>query len=136
MILRKEQVHWNSGRFVFILLTTFEHIVLKILQQNQNRYPRLFRLAMDILPIQASSVPCEQVFSSGKETMTPRRSRISPELMEYLQLLKFSFKKGERLNFTEHIGEAAELKELEAQAIGIVPEDMRSYVRSLEPPVV
>jgi len=55
---------------------------------------------MDILPIQGSSVPCERVFSSGKETTMDRRNRISPELMEALQLLKFSLKQGHPLDFT------------------------------------
>jgi len=54
---------------------------------------------MDFLPVQATSVPCECVFSSAKETDTAKRNRISPLLMEALQLLKFSLKK-ERLNFT------------------------------------
>lgn len=54
---------------------------------------------MDYLPVQATSVPCERVFSSAKETDTAKRNRMSPVLMEALQLLKFSLKK-ERLNFT------------------------------------
>ena len=54
---------------------------------------------MDYLPIQASAVPCEWVFSSSAETDTKRRNCISPVLMEALQMLKFYLKK-ERLNFT------------------------------------
>lgn len=54
---------------------------------------------MDYLPIQASAVPCERVFSSSAETDTKKRNRISPRLMEALQMLKFHLKK-ERLNFT------------------------------------
>lgn len=54
---------------------------------------------MDILPAQASSVSVERVFSSGKETDTLRRSSLSSELFEALQVLKFSYKQ-QRLNFT------------------------------------
>lgn len=54
---------------------------------------------MDYLPIQASSVPCEHVFSSAGETDTKKHNRISPPLMEALQILKFIYKK-DRLNFT------------------------------------
>ena len=57
-------------------------------------------MAMDYLPIQATSVPCERVFSSSKETDTAKRNRIDPALMEALQLLKFLLKK-ERLNFVD-----------------------------------
>jgi hypothetical protein len=46
---------------------------------------------MDYLPIQASSVPCERAFSSSAETDTARRNRISPVLMEALQMLKQTF---------------------------------------------
>jgi hypothetical protein len=56
-------------------------------------------MAMDFLPIQASAVPCERVFSSSAETDTKHRNRIGPLLMEALQMLKFALKK-ERLNFT------------------------------------
>jgi hAT family C-terminal dimerisation region len=71
---------------------------------------------MDIIPIQASSVPCERVFSSGKETMAPRRSRISAHLMECLQILKFSIRKGRALKFTEGMAWADELRDFEAVA--------------------
>lgn len=54
---------------------------------------------MDYLPIQASSVPCERVFSSSSETDTKKRNRLSATLMEALQMLKYDFKK-QRLNFT------------------------------------
>jgi len=57
-------------------------------------------MAMDYLPIQASSVPSEHVFSSCAETDTKWQSQISPLLMEALQMLKFHLKKV-RLNFTQ-----------------------------------
>ncbi|KAG6855738.1 hypothetical protein H0H87_011408 [Tephrocybe sp. NHM501043] len=51
-------------------------------EHNEHSYPLLFHVTMDVLPVQASAVSCEQVFSS-----------------KALQMLKFSFKQ-ERLNFT------------------------------------
>jgi hypothetical protein len=57
-------------------------------------------MSLDYLPIQASAVPSERVFSSSAETDTKKRNRISPVLMEALQMLKFALKKG-RLNFTQ-----------------------------------
>lgn len=55
-------------------------------------YPLLFRIALDVLPVQASSVSSERVFSSSKETCTKRRNRLSPVLVEALQHLKFLFR--------------------------------------------
>ena len=70
---------------------------------------------MDILPIQASAVPCERVFSSAKETMTLRRSRIGPDLMEALQMLKFSLRNGRFLDFTAGTTKEEELEVLEME---------------------
>ena len=68
---------------------------------------------MDILPIQASSVPCERVFSSSKETTTPRRNKLKPDLVEALQLLKYDRKHGSTLNFATGLDKDEELNELE-----------------------
>jgi hAT family C-terminal dimerisation region len=54
---------------------------------------------MDVLPVQASAVSCERVFSSSKETCALRRSRLSPPVLSALQILKYSFKSS-RLSFT------------------------------------
>lgn len=56
---------------------------------------------MDYLPIQASSVPCERVFSSSAETDTKKRNRLGADLMEALQILKYDLKQ-ERLDFVSH----------------------------------
>jgi hAT family C-terminal dimerisation region len=56
-------------------------------------------MALNYLPIQATSVPCERAFSSSAETDTKKRNHIKYDFMEALQILKFGFKK-ERLNFT------------------------------------
>lgn len=57
---------------------------------------------MDVLPVQASSVPCERIFSSSKETTTLRRNRLSPELMEALQVLKHTYHQ-KSLDFASHL---------------------------------
>jgi hypothetical protein len=74
-------------------------VLLMATQTARSQYPTFFRMAMDYLPIQASAVPCERAFSSGAETLTARRNRIKPPIMEALQMLKFALKKS-RLNFT------------------------------------
>lgn len=62
----------------------------------------MFNVALDILPVQASAVSCERMFSSSKETCTLRRNLLSPALLEVLQVLKHIFKEG-RLDFTSHL---------------------------------
>jgi hypothetical protein len=75
---------------------------IQMIQVNRNEFPTLFAIAMDYLPIQASSVPCERVFSSAKETDTLKRNRIHPMLMEALQMMKFSLKKDRQsISFTD-----------------------------------
>lgn len=79
-------------------------------------------------------MPCERVFSSGKETMTPRRNRTKPQLMEALQMLKFSFRhRGQHLNFTEGTSRIEELTLMEKDIhdASQVPEDFHSFVHSL-----
>jgi hypothetical protein len=101
------------------------------MQEHQHQYPRIFRLAMDIIPIQASSVPCERVFSSGKQTMSPRRGRISAQLMEALQILKFSIRRETALKFSD-MSWKEELKEFELLARSAPLGDAEAYGRSLE----
>ena len=86
---------------------------------------------MDIIPIQASSVPCEQAFSSGKETMAPWRRCISAKLMESLQMMKFSIWKGRPLNFTQGMRWKDELIEFEFSARTEPVGDPEAYGRSL-----
>ncbi|QRV75249.1 hAT family dimerization protein [Ceratobasidium sp. AG-Ba] len=57
-------------------------------QARRYEFPLLYEIAMNVLPVQASSVSSERVFSSSKLTCTRERTRISPENMEYLQVLK------------------------------------------------
>ena len=72
---------------------------------HKRTFPTIFRIATDYLPIKASAVPCERVFSSSAETDMKKRNRISPALMEALQVLKFSLKKDHLISSTFDIRE-------------------------------
>jgi hypothetical protein len=74
-------------------------MLIGTIQINRTEFPMLFGIALDYLLIQASSVPCEHVFSSTKETDTLKHNCIHLVLMEVLQTLKFLLKK-EQFNFT------------------------------------
>ncbi|KDQ06049.1 hypothetical protein BOTBODRAFT_79287, partial [Botryobasidium botryosum FD-172 SS1] len=53
-------------------------------------YPTLARIALDVLPTQATSVPCEAAFSGGERTADKRQMRLGRELFEQLQVCKFN----------------------------------------------
>ena len=59
--------------------------------------------------MQASAVPCERVFSSSKVTDADRRSKLDPQFMETLQILKFRLHE-ENLGdaFLHHVRNATE----------------------------
>ena len=88
---------------------------------------------MDILAIPGSAVPCERVFSSAKETTSPRRNRIHPDLMEALQMLKFSLRAGVTLNFTAGTSRKEEIEVLESNAADNrrLPDDITTYLNHL-----
>ena len=104
-----------------------------LFQENQLRFPTLFAAALDFLPIQGSVVPCERVFSSAKETMSPRRNRINAELMEALPMLKFAINRGWGLDFTCVTSKESELWTLELSMSEevTVPEDINAFIQSL-----
>jgi len=65
--------------------------------------------------------------------MTARRNRISPELMEALQVLKYSVQNGQALNFTAGMEWNDKLKELENHDMHLqqIPGDINSFIRML-----
>ena len=65
-------------------------------------HPLLLPVALDILPVQASAVPCERMFSSSKETCALRRNLLSASTLEVLQVLKQLYKE-ENLQFVSHL---------------------------------
>jgi hypothetical protein len=65
---------------------------------HRNTYRLLWKVARDVLPAQATSVPCERVFSSSKQTCTSLRNSLQPHLVEKLQIVKFGLRE-DRLDF-------------------------------------
>src|SRR6266481_4080114 len=45
-------------------------------------------IALDILPCQASSVPCERLFSGSKQVATDRHARLGSDKFKELQIMK------------------------------------------------
>ena len=50
-------------------------------------YPTLARIALDVLLSQASSVPCERLFSGSKQIATDRQARLGSEVFEELVIM-------------------------------------------------
>jgi len=55
---------------------------------KRSKFPRLSRLALDILTIPASSADIERAFSEAGDMLEPRRSRLSPDIIAALQCLR------------------------------------------------
>ncbi|ESK85323.1 transposase [Moniliophthora roreri MCA 2997] len=88
--------------------------LLKYWELNRKKYPTIFALTMDLLPIQGTSVPCEQLFSSSRHTKTDLHTRLGAELMKAIQILKNSIKQNGPLDFTKQYKRSVEVTELEA----------------------
>jgi hypothetical protein len=54
-------------------------------------YSTLAWVALDILPMQASSILCKQVFSAAKLIATDHCARLFPAVFEKLQVLKLAW---------------------------------------------
>ena len=67
-----------------------------ILQDNATRYPVLSHIALDYLPIQGSSVPCEHIFSDAGLTDMKHCARLLPENFGAIQTVKGKYKKERR----------------------------------------
>ena len=62
--------------------------------QANKKKKTMYHIALDILLVHVSSVPSECVFSLSKETNTLCQNNLSPEMMEELQILKFTVASG------------------------------------------
>src|SRR5277367_2938164 len=57
-------------------------------KEHANVYPTLARIALDVLPSQASSVPCELLFSGTKKIATDRRACLGAIAFEELTIMR------------------------------------------------
>jgi hypothetical protein len=54
----------------------------------RDRYPRLSKLALDVLSILALSCECERMFSELGDLLEPRRRAIRPQLLAAIQCVR------------------------------------------------
>jgi hypothetical protein len=76
---------WQVSRSPFCLRIFSVLIVTP--QDNAKLYPTLARIALDVLPSQASSVPCERLFSGTKQIAVDRRARLNSAVFEELVIM-------------------------------------------------
>ena len=90
-------------------------------------YPTLARIALDILPSQASSVPCECVFSGAKLTATDHRARLGAALFEQLQMMKAAWRH-ELTDFSRvNSAEVEQVVDEEFESIFIADEELKEW---------
>lgn len=88
--VKTDLVDWWSVCISCFLLYLIDNKIIK--QANAKNYPTLARIALDVLPSQASAVPCERLFSSAKLTATDRRSRLKADVFKILQIMKATWR--------------------------------------------
>ncbi|KDN46242.1 hypothetical protein RSAG8_04469, partial [Rhizoctonia solani AG-8 WAC10335] len=71
----------------------------------QKSSPILQAIPHDVLPVQASSVSSERVFSSSKNTCTLSRNKLGADTVEMLQILKYSLRNRRRFANTRAGGD-------------------------------
>lgn len=54
----------------------------------KNQYPNVYKVAMEFVPLLASSIPCERLFSHAGLIFTFKRSRLSPKKLNMLVFLR------------------------------------------------
>lgn len=82
----------SIGRYVLLLPAPLTHSLA--CQKRYRKYPTVGRIALNVIPAQASSVPCERLFSASKPDANQHRARIGPLRFEQVQVLKARWKEG------------------------------------------
>ncbi|KAF5387624.1 hypothetical protein D9615_000715 [Tricholomella constricta] len=124
-VVDEELQRWLALGIITNAREVEEFDLVRFWQSKKFEFPILYKIALDVLPVQASAVPCERVFSSSKETDSLRRANLSPEMMEVLQILKYLVR-SERLEFMQ--GRLA--KEDECTVLDLEPSVLNNFVIS------
>jgi hypothetical protein len=82
---------------------------------------------MDLMPVQATSVPSEHIFSASKRTTTARRNHLTPKMMEATQILKFEAKNKREISFTKGFSLKEEFDDFEELGNVATAQDLRAY---------
>ena len=87
---------------------------------------------MDLMPVQATSVPSERIFSASKQTTTARSNCLGPKIMEAMQILKFEAKNQRKeVNFTKGLSLQEEFDDLEERETVNCTEILKEYLNSM-----
>ncbi|KAG6912156.1 hypothetical protein DXG01_016913 [Tephrocybe rancida] len=68
-------------KYTFSMKSKPDVDLLHFWMSQKDEFPTLYAMALDFLPIQASSVPCERAFLSSGETDMSQCNQLSPALM-------------------------------------------------------
>jgi hypothetical protein len=83
----------------------------------RDRYPSLFRLAIDLLSIPASSCDCERMFSVVGDMMEPKRRKMSPQLLSTVTCVRTWLRAGFKPPGGSSERRSAELKDSEIEQL-------------------
>jgi hAT family C-terminal dimerisation region len=96
-------------------------------------YPTLARIALDVLPSQASSVPCERIFSGTKQIATDRRASLGPLVFEELTIMKSAW--GPQLSdvatWNAAQAEEVDLPDFEFEQMLVDDDDLDKWIKTL-----
>src|SRR6266478_1474805 len=86
LISEEADVEWSSELCHYLKEVpadvTRDTDIVKWWSDHAKVYPTLTHVALDILPMQTSSVPCEQIFSAAKHIATDCRAQLSPAVFK------------------------------------------------------
>ena len=106
------------------------------IQDHAQLYLTLAQVALDILPCQASSVPCECLFLSSKQVATDQRSLLGMDQLEHVLIMKSAWqglivdRVAVNLEVVEEVNEYIDLLQADTDAKGWEIEDNQFILES------